>query len=727
MLNNHQTGGHNTLEIGGKTFTIETGEVAKQAGGSAIVRLGDVVVLVAATMSKNAREGIDFFPLTVDYRERTYAAGRIPGGFFKRETRPREREILVSRVVDRSIRPLFPEDLRREVQVQIIVLSTDQSNDLDIPSLIGASVALSLSDAPWPGPVGAVRVARVNDQFVLNPTLEEQQEATLNIVVSGKKGAILMIEGEADEAPESLVLEALTLAQKTIDGICEFQERLVQGKGRKKAAIEKKTQNDALLNEISSELRAKIKGALNVKEKLAREDSLSAVKAETLEQYKEKTPEEIAQISKLFEDLVYEEVREMILSQGVRVDGRKLDEIRPLSMQVGVLPRTHGSALFTRGQTQTLATVTLGTPADKQIMDELEGEYKERFMLHYNFPSFSTGETKPERGPGRREIGHGALARKALRPLLPSEEVFPYTIRVVSDIMESNGSSSMASVCGGSLALFDAGVPMKSACAGISVGLITKGDRHALLTDIMGLEDFQGDMDFKVAGTKEGITAIQLDIKITGLAPRMLPEILERARGARHFILDSMAKTMAAPRPELSGFAPRMVVVSIPVDKIGALIGPGGKNIRRIVEQTGADVEVEDDGRVFISSTDADAAAAARQEVEMLTVEAEVGKIYKGRVTRIMAKLGAFVEIMPGKEGLVHISQLDTRRVERVEDVVKEGDELEVKCVEIDSQGRINLSRKALLAPAGTSEEEFRRPNRDRPPRREHDRRPRRF
>jgi polyribonucleotide nucleotidyltransferase len=727
MLKNSETDGQGTLEIGGKTFIFETGEVAKQAGGSALVRLGDTVVLVAATMSKNRREGIDFFPLTVDYRERTYAAGRIPGGFFKREGRPREKEILTSRIIDRSIRPLFPEELRNDIQIQIVVLSTDQTNDTDIPALLGASLALSLSDAPWPGPIGGVRVARIGDRFVLNPTLEEQEEAALNIVVAGKKGAILMIEGAANQVPESLVLEALALAQSTINEICAFQERFTQGKGRKKFLFEKKGMDETLVNQVSPELRRNIKDALNVKEKLAREDSLSLVKNETLEQYKDRTPEELAQIKKLFEDLVYEEVRRMILDQGVRVDGRKLDEIRPLSMQVGVLPRTHGSALFTRGQTQALSTVTLGTPADKQIMDELEGEYKERFLLHYNFPSFSTGETKPERGPGRREIGHGALARKAIKPLLPSEEEFPYTIRVVSDIMESNGSSSMASVCGGSLALYNAGVPLKSACAGISIGLITQGEKYALLTDIMGLEDFQGDMDFKVAGTKEGITAIQLDIKILGIQPKLLPEILEQAKKARLFILDKMLQVLPTPQADLSAYAPRMVVVSIPVDKIGALIGPGGKNIRRIVAETGADVEVEDDGRVFISSTDAEAAAAAKKEVEYLTVEAEVGKVYKGRVTRIMAKLGAFVEIMPGKEGLVHISQLDTRHVDRVEDVMKEGDTVEVKCVEIDGQGRINLSRKALLQPAGSGgDEQYRRPpQRDRP--RDSERRPRRF
>lgn len=720
LLNTNDVNGQARFELGGKTFHIETGEVAKQAGGSALVRLGDTVVLVAATMGKEPREGVDFFPLTVDYRERTYAAGRIPGGFFKREGRPREKEILTSRLIDRSIRPLFPEDLRHEVQIQVLVLSTDQLNDTDIPAMMGASVALTLSDTPWDGPIGAVRIGRVDNQFITNPTIGEQEKSDLNVVVAGRKGKLLMIEGLAMQAPEPLMVEVLTLAQSKIDELCAIQEKFFGSRGRKKFVFEKKGMDEVLEKEVTPELRRKIKEALKVKEKLSREDSLSVIKKEALEQYKDKTPEQLADIGKLFENLVYEEVRRMIFDEGTRVDGRKLDEIRPISVQVGVLPRTHGSALFTRGQTQALATVTLGTPGDKQIMDELEGEYKERFLCHYNFPSFSTGETRPDRGPGRREIGHGALAKKAIKPLLPSEEEFPYTIRLVSDILESNGSSSMASVCGGSLALFDAGVPLKAACAGISVGLVTEGDRTALLTDIMGLEDFQGDMDFKVAGTESGITAIQLDIKINGIEPRLLPEILERAKAARLFILDKMSETIPTFRPELSSFAPRMVVVQIPVDKIGALIGPGGKNIRRIVEQTGAEVEVEDDGSVFISSTDAQAVEAAMGEVKALTVEAEVGKVYKGRVTRIMARLGAFVEIIPGKEGLVHISQLDTRHVERVEDVMKEGDEVEVKCIEIDSQGRINLSRKALLQPSSGSDEPGRHRRHSGPSHRDH-------
>jgi polyribonucleotide nucleotidyltransferase len=714
MLNERQAKKTSIL-LDGKEIHIETGEVAKQTRGSVLVRCGDTVVLVTACMNHEPKAGADFLPLTVDYKERTYAAGKIPGGFFKREARPREKETLISRLIDRSIRPHFPEGLHNEMNVIVMLLSIDKENDPDMLGMLGASFALGLSDIPWSGPIAAVRIGRINDQFVVNPTPEEQGVSTMNLVVAGRKGSPVMIEGGANELPEELFIEAFGLAQQKIDELCEWQTEFFKQHGRTKIVFEAVKLDPEIRKAMEAQIGEKLKSALRVPEKLQREDAITVLKSEAMKVLAEKYPDSISFGPSVIEDIIYNEVRRMILQDKVRADGRPYHKVRALDAQIGVLPRAHGSALFTRGQTQALATTTLGTPGDMQIIDDILGEYKERFLLHYNFPSFSTGEARPDRGTGRREIGHGNLARRALEPLLPSADEFPYTIRVVSDIMESNGSSSMASVCGGSLSLMNAGVPLKASCAGIAMGLVKEGDKIAVLTDIIGLEDFMGDMDFKVAGTRSGVTAIQMDIKIQGVTLDILKTAVAQAKEARMHILDHMDGVLKAPN-ELSEFAPRMITVDIPVDKIGALIGPGGKNIRGLQEETGATIEVDDDGRVFISSENADAVEAARQYVEGMAAVPEVGKTYKGKVVKVMPNLGAFVEFMPGRDGLVHISQLAWKRVERVEDEVKEGDEIEVKVMELDSQGRVNLSRKALLpVPEGydaSKEAPYRRPER---------------
>jgi polyribonucleotide nucleotidyltransferase len=697
---NESTQKRTTITLEGKEITVETGEVAKQARGSVLVRSGDTVVLVAVCMSHEPKPGADFLPLTSDYRERTYAAGKIPGGFFKRETKARDKETLISRLVDRSVRPHFPEGLYHDIQLSMMLLSIDQENDPDMLAMLGASVAIGLSDIPWNGPIAGVRVGRVNDQFVINPSPEEQTLSTLNLVVAGRKGSPVMIEGGANELSEELMVQALGLAQSKIDELCAWQEAFFKQYARQpKFAFEPVKLDPAMKKDMESKISEKIKTALRVPEKLQREDAIANIKSEAMKELKVSYPTEVAFGPALIEEIIYNEVRRMIIHDKVRPDGRPYNKVRQLSMQEGVLPRAHGSALFTRGQTQALVTATLGTPRDMQIIDDILGEYKERFLLHYNFPGFSTGEAKGDRGPGRREIGHGTLARRALEPLLPSADDFPYSIRIVSDIMESNGSSSMASVCGGSLALFDAGVPMKAACAGIAMGLVKEGDSVAVLTDIIGLEDFMGDMDFKVAGTREGITAVQMDIKISGVTMDVMKTALAQAKEARMHILDAMDASMPKANTELSEYAPRMITVDIPVDKIGALIGPGGKNIRSLQEETGATVEVDDDGRVYVSSTNASSVEAAKELIQGVTAVPEIGKTYKAKAVKVMPNLGVFVQFMPGKEGLVHISQLEHRRVERVEDVVKEGDEFNVKVVDIDSQGRVNLSRKALIAP----------------------------
>jgi len=685
------------IQIGGKEITLETGELAKQANGAVLVTCGETVVLVAIAAATKPKEGQDFFPLTVDYRERTYSAGKIPGGFFKRETKARDGEILVSRLIDRSVRPLFPEGFRNDVQVAAIVLSFDGVHSPDLLCMIGTSAALTVSDIPFNGPIGAVRMGRVNGELVVNPTLEQEAESDLDLVVAGTKDALMMVEGGSSEISEAGMVEALSLAMQEIARLCAAQEELVkEGKKPVMAWAGHDIPADLKLA-VEQASRAGLREAVKVNEKSAREDQIKEVGKGVKATLAEKFPEGDHAIGLVLEAVLYEEARRLILEDRRRSDGRGFTDIRPLSSRVGVLPRTHGSALFTRGQTQALVTCTLGTPSDMQIIDALEGEYKERFLLHYNFPGFSTGEPKADRGPGRREIGHGALARRSLMSMLPSEEEFPYTIRIVSDILESNGSSSMASVCGGLLALYDAGVPVKKPVAGIAMGLVMEGSKYAILTDIQGLEDHLGDMDFKVSGTPDGITGIQMDIKIAGISIPLITEALENARVARLKLLEHMKSTLSAPK-ELSVHAPRMVTVQIPVEKIGALIGPGGKNIRRIIEQSGAEVEVEDDGKVYISSKDSESVARAKTEIEGMTVEAEVGKIYKGRVTRILG-IGAFVEILPGKEGLIRMNQLSDKFVEKAEDVVKEGEEIEVKVLDVDMQGRINLSRKAVTHP----------------------------
>lgn len=691
------------LEIGHQKVTLETGELAKQANGAVLVTSGETVVLVTATAAGAPKPGADFLPLTVDYRERTYAAGRIPGGFFKREGKARDAEILTSRLIDRSIRPLFPEGFTNDVQISAIVLSSDGVTNPDILCMIGASASLVVSDIPFQGPIGAVRIGRVNGEFVVNPSLPDEEESGMDLVVAGSRDALMMVEGGAEEVTEQVMLDALSLAQRTIKGICEAQDQLAKVAGKTKLTWSAPTHPAELVKAVDEISRAGMKEAAQINEKGARDERVGSVKEAAQAKLLEKFPEQAAAINAILENILYEEVRRLILVDRKRPDGRGFTDIRPLSSRTKVLPRTHGSCLFTRGQTQALATCTLGTPSDMQIMDALEGEYKERFLLHYNFPGFSTGEPKMDRGPGRREIGHGALAKRSLYAVLPTEEDFPYTIRVVSDILESNGSSSMASVCGGWLAMADAGVPLTKPVAGIAMGLVMEQGKYAILTDIQGMEDHLGDMDFKVAGTPDGVTGIQMDIKIAGISVDILREALENARVARMKILEHMLQTLPTPRTEMSPYAPRMVTVQIPVEKIGALIGPGGKNIRRIIEESGAEVEVEDDGRVYISSTDASAVERAREQVSGLTVEAEVGKIYKGKVTRIMG-IGVFVEILPGKEGLIRMSQLATTFVEKAEDVVKEGEEIEVKVLEVDQQGRINLSRKAVTNPGSENE-----------------------
>jgi len=680
------------IEIYGKKIVLETGTVAKQANGSVLAKMGETTVLVTAVISEREqpleRQG-DFVPLTVDYRERTYASGKIPGGFFKREGRPREKETLSCRIIDRSIRSTFPLGFQNELQVTVIVLSSDGVNDTDVISVIGSSAALMISDIPFAGPVSCVKVGMIDNEYIFNPTFEQLAKSSIDLVISGNGEKVLMIEMGAKEVSEKVVMGALEAAKPVLKQVCDLQNELTREIGKPKRTVTPKEP----LPELSSRVREIVKGKIKDFESL---EHIAKGAAEELQKKFGSEPAMIVQIKTAFERIYREEVRAFIMETKKRPDGRAIDQLRDISCEVSFLPRLHGSALFSRGQTQSLATVTLGMPADMQIMEELEGEFKERFLLHYNFPGFSVGEVKMDRGPSRRDMGHGALAKRAIYPVLPSDMEFPYTIRVVSDILESNGSSSMASVCGGSLALFDAGVPIKAAVAGISIGLIQEGGQNLLLTDIKGVEDHVGDMDFKVAGTKNGITAIQLDLKLAGVETSILAEALVRSAAAREKILEIMNKTIDAPRANLSSYAPRMLILQIPQSKIGGLIGPGGKNIRQILEETGTQIDIEDDGRVFISSLDEKGIDLARQRVEALTAEVEIGKIYKARVVKIM-EFGAFVEVMPGKEGLVHISQLAEKRVNKVTDICKEGDEMIVKALEIDSQGRLVLSRKAAL------------------------------
>ncbi len=677
------------MKLGGRPLIIETGKVAKQAGGSALIRYG-------ATASAEPREGIDFFPLTVDYEERLYSVGKIPGGFIKREGRPSEAAILAARLIDRPIRPLFASGFRNDVQVVATILSVDQNNPPDIPAMIGASCALSISDIPFNGPIGAVRIGRIAGEFIVNPTVEQQKLTELNLIVAGSREAVLMVEAGANELPESVVLEAINFGHDIIRDIISFQDGIVAAVGKPKRDVKLYEVAPEIDEAVRKYVTDKLDTAVRNVDKLTRETAIREVKTEAGEYFAETFPDNAKDVQYVIQKVLKENVRQMIISEHIRPDGRQPDEIRPITCEVGVLARTHGSGLFTRGQTQVLTVTTLGAIGDEQILDGLGVEESKRYMHHYNFPPYSVGETRPMRGPGRREIGHGALAERALLPVIPSETDFPYTIRLVSEVLESNGSSSMASVCGSTLSLMDAGVPIKLPVSGVAMGLVKEGDDYAILTDIQGMEDALGDMDFKVAGTVNGITAVQMDIKSGGLSQELLKEALEQARQGREDILGKMLAVIQEPRAELSPYAPRIITMEIDPDKIRDVIGPGGKTIKKIIEETGVTIDIEDDGKVFIAAVDVEASQKAVKIIENLVRDVEVGGVYLGKVTRLM-NFGAFVEILPGKEGLVHISQLAQERVAKVEDVVKPGDEIMVKVTEIDRQGRINLSRKELL------------------------------
>ncbi|HXJ33924.1 MAG TPA: polyribonucleotide nucleotidyltransferase [Candidatus Eisenbacteria bacterium] len=687
------------IEFHGRPLVVETGKVAKQAGGSAWIQYGETVVLVTATASRSAREGIDFFPLTCDYQEKTFAAGKIPGGFFKREGRPAEKEILTSRLLDRPIRPLFPKGFNCETQVIATVLSHDRENDPDVISMLGASVALTLSDVPFNGPIASVRVGRIGGKLVVNPTVSQLLDSDLNMVVAGSRDAIVMVEGGARMLPEADVLEALFGAHKAMQPLIALQDDLRSRAGKPKRTIVAPPVDEALASSVRDFALPKLRAALGKTVKQERYAALDAVHDETISTLGAGDAEKTKQVGKLLEKVTKEVVRAQIINDRKRIDGRGLADIRPITCEIDVLPRAHGSAVFTRGETQALVATTLGTSSDEQKIDALIGEYYRKFMLHYNFPPYSTGETKFLRSPGRREIGHGALAERAILPVLPDESAFPYTIRVVSEVLESNGSSSMASVCGGTLSLMQAGVPIKAPVAGVAMGLIKEGGEVRVLSDILGDEDHLGDMDFKVTGTRDGITAVQMDIKIGGVTQEVMSQALEQARQGRVHILEVMAKTIGAPRGELSVHAPRIVTVHIKPDRIRDLIGPGGKTIRGIVEETGCKIDVEDDGTVLVASSDGVAMQKALDRIRGLTAEAEVGKIYRGTVRRIV-DFGAFVEIMPGTDGLVHISQLANERVRAVSDVLKEGDVIDVKVLEVDKSGKIRLSRKEAMKQA---------------------------
>ena len=682
---------------GGKSISFETGKLAKQAHGSCIVRIGDNVVLATACANAEPREGIDFFPLTVDYREYTYAAGRIPGGFIKREGRPSEREILTSRQIDRPIRPLFPDGFRCETQVIAMVLSADTTNDPDVAGINGASVALSVSDIPFHGPIGAVRVGRVNGEFVVNPTYDEQREGTMNLMVVGTADGIVMIESGAKEESEEVIVQGIEFGHEQIKKICAAISDLQKQVGKPKRKVEPPVIDEAYIGQLRSKYGDRLLDAVNT-EKYPKAESYGLIKAlkdEFLETFEDEDDDGRKKGKGYLEMLRERIFREQVIKEKRRPDGRKFDQIRDIWIEVGVLPRTHGSAIFTRGETQALVTTTLGTADDMQRLEAFEGEAKKRFMLHYNFPPFSVGEVAFLRGAGRREIGHGALAERSISAVLPDQADWPYAMRVVSDILESNGSSSMATVCGASLSLMDAGVPLKASVAGVAMGLVKEGEEYAILTDIAGAEDHYGDMDFKVAGTRDGITALQMDIKVMGITPQIMREALDQARRGRLFILDKMNEVITEPRTKISEFAPRFYTLQIPPDKIRDLIGPGGKVIRGIIEQTGVKIDVEDSGKVNVSSSDQQAAAKAIQMINDITATAEVGKTYLGKVTRL-ADFGAFVEIIPGTDGLLHISEVAEHRIKDVRDELKEGDQVLVKVLAVEGN-RIKLSRKAIL------------------------------
>ncbi|WP_310550363.1 polyribonucleotide nucleotidyltransferase [Paenibacillus glufosinatiresistens] len=686
------------MQLGGRTLVLETGRLAKQANGAVMVRYGDTSVLCTVTASKEPKD-LDFFPLTVNYEERLYAVGKIPGGFIKREGRPSEKAILSSRLTDRPIRPLFPEGFRNDVQVLNLVMSVDQDCSPEIAAMIGTSASLSISDVPFSGPIGGVVVGRVNGEFVINPTIAQQEASDIYLVVAGTKDAIMMVEAEANEVPEEIMLEAIMFGHAEIRNIVAVIEELVKLAGKEKMEVKLHAVNVDVNREVRDFAAEKLVQAVRIAEKHARQDAIDAVNAETVEYFSEKyieTPELIADVKEVLHDIVKEEVRRLITHDKVRPDGRKLDEIRPIECDTSLLPRTHGSGLFTRGQTQALSICTLGALGDVQILDGIDLAETKRFMHHYNFPPFSVGEARPLRAPGRREIGHGALGERALSKVIPNEAEFPYTIRLVSEVLESNGSTSQASICASTLAMMDAGVPIKAPVAGVAMGLIKDGEHVSILTDIQGMEDHLGDMDFKVAGTAEGVTAIQMDIKIDGIDRSILEEALQQAKEGRMFILGKMTEAILKPRESLSPYAPKIIIININPDKIRDVIGAGGKIINKIIDETGVKIDIEQDGRVFISSSDEAMIQKARGIIEGIVREVVVGEIYVGTVKRI-EKFGAFVEILPGKDGLVHISQLSTERVGKVEDVVAIGDTVTVKVTEIDQQGRVNLSRKAVL------------------------------
>jgi polyribonucleotide nucleotidyltransferase len=687
-----------TIKLGDKELTVETGKVAKQADGSVIVSYGDTRVLCAAVSANHPREGIDFFPLTIEYREHNYAAGRIPGNYFRREGRPTEKEVLTCRLIDRPCRPLFTEGYKHETQVVAAVISADPECDPDVIAITGASCALYLSDIPFPQPIAGVRIGLIDGRYIVNPTYDEIRESELNLIVAGTEEAIVMVEAGAKEVKEEIMVEALMLAHKEINRLCRWQRELYKALGIEKRPFEPPVLDAEMRKEVEEKYAARLREALDT-EKLGKHDSYAAVdalKKEVIESYPEEEPDKRKMAKRVFDDLKETVFRDDILNKRRRPDGRRFSEIRPIDCEVGWLPRTHGSALFTRGETQAIVTATLGTKQDEQFMDDLEmGEVKRRFLLHYNFPPYSVGEVGRFGSPGRREIGHGALARRALQPVLPDESEFPYSLRIVSDITESNGSSSMATVCGGSLSMMDAGVPLKAGVAGVAMGLVMEGNKYAILSDIAGAEDHYGDMDFKVAGTKDGITALQMDIKIGGINAQIMAEALEQARKGRLHILSVMDEALATPRADMSPYAPRIIQIKINPDKIRDVIGPGGKIIRALVEETGAKIDVEDDGTVSIATADREAAQAAVDRIRGLTAEAEIGATYVGTVSRIV-DFGAFVEIFPGTDGLLHISEIANHRVRDVRDELKEGQQIAVKCIGKEGN-KIKLSRKALL------------------------------
>jgi polyribonucleotide nucleotidyltransferase len=688
-------------EIGGKRLILETGVMAKQAGGAVVARYGDTVVLSTAVSSKVERENVDFLPLTVDYQEKAYSAGKIPGGFFKREGRQTEKEILTSRLIDRPLRPLFPDGYYFDTQVIASVLSLGDESASDLMGMIASSSAVSISDIPFNGPVGAVRVGYIDGKFCINPSFKEIVASSLNLVVAGTADAIMMVEGGASELSEDQMLEALETAHREIKKIVALQLELVAKVGKTKRSVKVVEIDKELEKQVAALAIDRLKTSIIIPDKMERQKTLDVLLDEIKQKLKkEDDPTRGRQIAAVFFNIEKDEVRKIILEKNTRADGRKPDEIRPITSLVGLLPRTHGSALFTRGETQALVVTTLGTSEDEQRIDSLEGEYFKTFMLHYNFPPFSVGETKPLRGPGRREVGHGALAERALKAMVPSKLEFPYTIRIVSDILESNGSSSMATVCGGTLSLMDAGVPIKAPVAGIAMGLIKEGDKVIVLSDILGLEDHLGDMDFKVTGTSKGITALQMDMKIEGITIDVMRTALQQAKQGRLHILGKMLEALAAPRKNLNPYAPRIITMQINPDKIKDVIGSGGKVIRSIVEQTGAKIDIEDSGIINIASSDEAAANKAKEIIKGIVQDAEVGKLYMGKVRKIM-DFGAFVEIFPGTDGLLHISQISEHRLEKVTDELKEGDEVLVKVLEIDRQGKIRLSRKEAMREQG--------------------------